>query len=101
MDNRKLRLYKFETDYSDAWFYGLFIATEDDIKEALNKYLYLSEVAGKHSDVEFKFDSSQITELVVSDLVIDDLLEANSNNKTLVGYNPLTYVYDKDLCDAY
>lgn len=61
-----LRLYKFYKNFGRMGsLEGLFVASEKDIKNLLGKGLDFGEALGKHSEICFSFDRSQIK--VVSD----------------------------------
>ncbi len=50
--NKDYKLYSFEWDCGRMGFVeGLFVATEEEIKDAIDKEVYFGEILGKHSEV--------------------------------------------------
>jgi len=64
---------------------GIFLATKEDVDNAIGKDVYLGEVLGKHSEVETTLDDKCIL-LVTSDPNIVDIFE-RFNMST--GINPI------------
>ena len=69
------KLYKFELNKYYANLYGLFIATEEEINNAIGKTINFGDVAGKHSEVYIDLGWDHIHELRVNKTTIDDLLQ--------------------------
>ena len=88
------KLYKFFWDCGrQGELEGLFIAEEQEVKNAIGKTAYFGEVLGKHSDVYGTIDDGEIEEVNVLQSTIDDLLNVLSS-ETISGFNPLEYIDD-------
>ena len=85
-------LYTFSHDVYNARLEGMFVAAKVDLKNAIGKTITVNE------DV-IELSEHMFNELVVSDLVIEGLLEATNNQispGTIFGYNPLNYLVESD-----
>ncbi|MDR7001605.1 hypothetical protein [Neobacillus niacini] len=88
-------LYSFECDCGRMGaLYGLFIATESEVTDAVGKNAYFGEVLGKHSEVYGTIEESYITKIEVSPLTLKELEDKFGD--TLSGYNPLEYLSGED-----
>lgn len=87
-----MKLYKFSWESNYALISGLFLATEEEIKELIGKELILGEIEGKHSDVYGTFEESDIEEIPVSEDYIKETEKVFG--RTILGYNPLHYTSD-------
>lgn len=67
---------------------GLFLATEEELRKAYGKRVYLGEILGKHSEIYGELGEDDVT-LVTEDQNVISVLEANGG---LIGYNPLEYL---------
>ena len=87
-------LYSFEWDCGrQGYVEGLFITTEEDLKEAYGKSVYFGEILGKHSEVYGTLDEEDVS-LVSDDLDKVAWLEGILG-KSLSGYNPLDYIQEE------
>lgn len=87
-------LWKFKWDCGRVGdIEGLFVATEGEIKDALDKDVYFGEVLGKHSEVYGFLGEDDVTKI---DIDTDTMEKVTSVlGKTWSGYNPLEYIqYD-------
>lgn len=91
-------LYKFNWDCGrDGEIYGLFVATENEIKEIIGKRAYFGEVLGKHSEVCGTIEEGEIIRVDNGEIdpeTIEFLCKFLGN--TWCGYNPLHYVNRDD-----
>lgn len=78
----KLWRFEWESDYGNIC--GLFRATEEEVKNAIGKEIYLGEVEGKHSEVYGTLEQDEIT------LESDNPVAVNAINP--IGINPLQYL---------
>ena len=70
---------------------GLFVATEDDISNALGKEVYFGEILGKHSEIFGTLEKKDL-ELIDIDSETVEKIGKYFDGKTWVGYNPLDYI---------
>ena len=84
-------LWKFKWDCGRVGdIEGLFVATEGEIKDALDKDVYFGEVLGKHSEIYGLLVENDVTKI---DIDIDTVKRVtNVLGKTWSGYNPLEYI---------
>lgn len=88
-------LYSFECDCGRMGaLYGLFIATETEVSEAIGKHAYFGEVLGKHSEIYGTLDEEYITKIEVSPATLAELEEKFGD--TISGYNPLVYISEEE-----
>lgn len=78
------KLWKFEWDEEYAFIGGLFVATDEEVKNLIGKQVYFGEYEGKHSDVYGTIEEGEIT--LVSDNPI--VVEAVGN----FGLNPIEFL---------
>lgn len=71
---------------------GLFAATDEDVKNAINKDVYFGEVLGKHSDIGGTLEEEDI-KLVTEDPVAVDVFKEHA---LYCGYNPLHYLHEEE-----
>lgn len=69
---------------------GLFIATEDEIKNSFGKEVYFGEILGKHSEIYGTLDACDLEKVNVEPEVIEKLIPYLGYNWS--GYNPLNYI---------
>lgn len=67
---------------------GLFIATAEDVAEAIGKQVYFGEILGKHSEIYGKLEADEIT--LISENPSD--VEVFERLRLASGYNPLHYL---------
>ena len=72
---------------------GLFIATQKEVDAIIGKTIYFGEICGKHSDIDYAFESGDIKPLWVSQTTIEDL--EREVGETISGHNPLEYFEDQ------
>jgi hypothetical protein len=85
-------VYKFYWDCGrDGSLEGTFVATDEEIKNALGSELYFNDVLGKHSEVFGVFTEEDIT-LVTAD---PDAVAVFEKFDFQVGYNPLDFVEER------
>lgn len=88
------KLWKFESDCGRSGILcGVFIATEEQIKDLIGVDVYFGEVLGKHSEVSGTIESSDITLLTENQSVVVELLD--TFGKTIAGHNPLDYISEE------
>lgn len=73
---------------------GLFIATEDELNEAIGSNVYFGEILGKHSEVHGILENCDVTKLEVSEATVEDLLKVCGSSVS--GYNPLKYLEESE-----
>lgn len=85
-----LKLYKFYWDCGRMGYLdGLFVATQEEVDEAIGKEIYFGEVLGKHSDIYGILDEEDIEEISIGEDTISKIIEVTGS--TLSGYNPIEY----------
>jgi hypothetical protein len=89
------KLYKFNLNHLYGILEGLFVSTEVEIKNIIGSTLYLGEVAGKHSEVIEVLEWDHLLELDVSQLTIENLLNANNRETNICGCNPFDYLEER------
>lgn len=76
---------------------GLFVATEDEINNAIGKQVIFGEILGKHSEIFGDFGKEDIEKLDLDFETVEKV--SKILGKTWSGYNPLNYVrYDCEKC---
>ena len=83
----KVKLWKFEWDSGFSFIGGLFVATDEELKNLIGEEINLGEVEGKHSEVYGTVEECDIS-LVSDDPVV---IDAVGN----FGINPLWYLDDE------
>lgn len=69
---------------------GLFVATENEIKEAIGREVYFGEVLGKHSEVYGQLEEGDITRVNLDSETVEKVEKVLG--ETWSGWNPLHYV---------
>lgn len=69
---------------------GLFVATEEEIKNIIGKYAYFGEVLGKHSEIYGNIEEGEITKIELDSETVEKVV--NVLGDTWSGFNPLHYV---------
>lgn len=86
------KLYRLDWNYGRMGsVQGLFVADEENVKEAFGKTVYFGEVLGKHSDVSGELDKEDL-EIVSEDEVFITKLVEVIGKTNISGYNPLDYL---------
>lgn len=80
------KLWKFSWPMPYCWCVGLFRATEEEVKNAIGKTIYLGEIEGKHSEVYGEIEEGDITLVSGNPVIVFDVPE--------IGINPLDYLDD-------
>ena len=89
-------LYKFYWDCGrSGYLEGLFVATEDEVNQAIGSEAYFGEVLGKHSEVYGTIDEGDIKKLDISSEAVEEV--SKYLGETWSGFNPLNYV--KTFCE--
>lgn len=70
---------------------GLFVATEDDVKESIGADIRFGEILGKHSEVEGTLEEGEITKVDLDSETVEKV--AKILGEAWSGYNPLDYIY--------
>ena len=84
------KLYKFYWDCGrQGDLTGVFIATDDEIKNALGKQAWFGEILGKHSEIYGDLDEKDLT-ILTDDQDFFEKFEKLVGKST--GYNPLNYI---------
>lgn len=84
-------LYKFHWDCRRSGnLEGLFVATEDEVNNAIGSEAYFGEVLGKHSEVYGTIDEGDIKKLDISPEAVEEV--SKYLGSTWSGFNPLNYV---------
>lgn len=73
---------------------GLFIATEDEVRNSLGKEAYFGEILGKHSEVYGILEECDFEKVEIEFEAIERL--ASYLGDTWCGYNPLDYVNSEE-----
>ena len=73
---------------------GLFIATENEIQNAIGKNIYFGEILGKHSEVYGTLDENDLEKINLDSVSIERIAELLGDNWS--GYNPLEYIDDEE-----
>ena len=81
------KLWKFEWGVEHAFIGGLFVATDEEVKNLIGKQVYFGEYEGKHSDVYGTIEEGEIT--LVSDNPI--VVEAVGD----FGLNPIEFLNEE------
>jgi hypothetical protein len=90
-----VRLWKYKLDCGRMGnIDGVFLASDDEIKEVIGKTVYFGEALGKHSEVEAVIEEKELTEITSNQAVIFELHRSIEGN-TLCGYNPVEYYADQ------
>ncbi|MEK4006520.1 hypothetical protein [Paenibacillus sp. FSL H3-0333] len=69
---------------------GLFVATQEQIDNAIGKEVYFGEILGKHSEIFGELEKCDIKKLEISSEVVSEV--SNHLGLTWSGYNPLHYL---------
>ena len=81
------KLWKIEWDCGYGTLCGIFLATDEEIESMLGKEIYMGEVAGKHSEVQWTVEEGEIELFSDDEYVISHIKP--------FGYNPFEYL-DED-----
>lgn len=88
-------LYSFHVDCGrQGRLEGLFIASQKEVDEAIGKELYFGEVLGKHSDVQGRLETHEITLVSNNQDKVEWLLGILGT--CVSGFNPLEYTQESE-----
>ena len=76
---------------------GIFIATEQEVKNAIGRNVDFGEILGKHSEIYGVIEEGEIKELKVSQSTVEEL--ESVIGATISGYNPLMYMEQWEVCE--
>lgn len=77
---------------------GLFVATEDKVKDLIGKQADFGEILGKHSEVYGTIEEGEITKVNLDSETVDKVTIILG--ETWSGYNPIHYVqYECPKCE--
>lgn len=86
-------IYKFHWDCGrQGSVEGSFVATDEEVKNAIGKEVYFGEILGKHSEIYGTLEESEI-ELTTTDPQVVALFE---QFELANGYNPLEYLREEE-----
>ena len=69
---------------------GLFVATENEIQDAIGKNVYFGEILGKHSEVYGTLEENDLEKINLDSESTEKVAQFLGN--TWSGYNPLEYI---------
>jgi hypothetical protein len=76
---------------------GLFVATEEEIKNIIGKRAYFGEVLGKHSEVYGNIEENDIEKIDLDSETVEKV--SKILGKTWSGFNPIEYIkYECNEC---
>ena len=91
------KVYKFYCDCGRMGeLDGIFIAEEEDVKNAIGKEVYFGEVLGKHSEIGGELESSEITVCCENPEAVAIIETIADGNGTISGFNPLNYLCEEE-----
>jgi hypothetical protein len=92
------KLYKFRWDCGrQGTVEGIFIAEEQEVKDAVGQQVNFGEILGKHSEVYGTIDDGEITEIKVSEITVKEMEDVLGS--TICGHNPLHHIqYECSRC---
>ena len=73
---------------------GLFVATKNEIQNAIGKNVYFGEILGKHSEVYGTLDENDLEKINLDSVSTERVAELLGD--TWSGYNPLEYINDEE-----
>jgi len=89
-------LYEFDWDYGRMGrVRGLFIATKQEVNDAIGKELYFGEILGKHSEVYGPLESEDVI-IKSEDQDFISKLEEVIGSRNISGYNPLDCIQESE-----
>lgn len=86
-------LWKFHWDSDCAFLGGLFVATEEEVKNLIGKTLDLGEYEGKYSEVVGTLEEGDISLVSKNPIVVKEIGN--------FGINPLNFIEKEDNEEAY
>lgn len=91
------KLYKMDINFGRMGdMVGLFVEKPENLMKLVGKTIYL----GKHSEIELRFETEEdvrnaLKEQPISTHTVRELVRV-SGNLTIVGINPMEYIYDEE-----
>lgn len=73
---------------------GLFIATQDEVDNAIGSEVWFGEVLGKHSDIGGELEPHEVSVIDIDSDAVEKLYAALGSN--LSGFNPLDYLVEDE-----
>lgn len=73
---------------------GLFVATEEEVKNAVGEYVYFGEILGKHSEIYGTIEEGEIEKVDVDSDAVEKVTKFLGDSWS--GYNPLDYI--REMC---
>ena len=68
---------------------GLFVATEDEVKQLIGQRVYFGEVLGKHSEIYGTIEEGEITKVDIDSETVEKV--SKHLGSVWSGFNPLNY----------
>jgi hypothetical protein len=94
--NKNKYLYRFYWDCGRSGeLEGLFVATEEEVKDAIGRDVYFGEVLGKHSEVYGVLEEQDLDRLDISPDAVAEVSKFLGSDWS--GFNPLDYI--KTYCE--
>ncbi len=81
------KLWKFEWGVEYAFIGGLFVATDEEVKNLIGKQVYFGEYEGKHSDVYGTIEEGEITLVSDNPIVVEAVRD--------FGLNPIEFLNEE------
>ena len=81
------KLWKFQWDSCYAFVGGLFVATDEEVKDLIGKEIYFGEYEGKHSELFGTIDEEDITLVSENPVVVEAVGD--------FGLNPLEFLEEE------
>jgi hypothetical protein len=75
---------------------GLFVATENEVKQAIGREAYFGEVLGKHSEIYGTLEEKDITKVELDSETVEKV--KNILGDTWSGFNPIKYAFKCEYC---
>ena len=88
------KLFRFMWDMRGGRVESVFVAEQKEVDAALDKEVCFGEVLGKHSEIKGVLESDDFEVLSEDQDLITKLAVVTGN--TISGYNPLSYLADKE-----
>jgi len=86
-------IFKFKWDCGRAGeVTSVFVATEEEVANAIGSYVYFGEILGKHSEVHGMLEEEHVTFVTDEPAFVNLFLK----HDLTTGYNPLDYISGED-----
>jgi len=94
---KKWCLYRYSINvYRFGNIDGLFVSTEESLKQIIGQKIYFGDILGKHSDVDITFEEEDFEKLSDDEEKIDWLIDLFGGSMTISGYNPFDYIESEE-----